>query len=352
MAGGVALRIIDTFFRRWWIYLIPTVLLVALGVYTTVASPDDYESTALLRASQGSLLSDITEIGDEQPTFTDESPATITGRQISELLRTDDFVDRIATAAELDADADDVGDRNDIRIEIRDAVAIRAEGENLVFVEATTADPESSRVLAQATIDNFLQYVIDANGTESDTAERFLSDLLGRYDGEFQAAATDIDNYLIANPEPLDPEQARPTAEQIQIDRLTSTAGSAQERYTRVLRQLEEVQLGREQTVADTRQRLNVVDTPVAPVAPQSGLVSVVLNIGLFTTIGVLLSGVAVVLVALLDRSLRFPSEVRSTLHADVLGIVPAESERRLSKVRKQATAPVLGTDVADKVDA
>jgi hypothetical protein len=347
LSGGVLLRLIETFLRRWWLYLLPLVLLSALGVVTVASSPAEYRSSALLRAETGSLLSDITEIGEQAP-FTFETPAQVTSRQVSELLRTNDFLDRVATDAQVDPFLTGLETRGDIR----GAIGVSASGENLMTVSVTTGDPMTSQLLAQATIDNFVDYVIDANAIQSDTAENFLTDLADRYRGEVDASATAIDNFLTLNPEPTDPEIGRPAAEEVAISRLQSSFSSADERYRRVLGQIEEVRLGREQTEAETRQRLSIVDAPIVPTFAESGTRAAILSLGLFIIVGALISLTAVALASLLDRSLRFPAEFSRRLGVDVLATVPKVKKRQLkaltSRRRKSTAEPAASASGAD----
>ena len=83
-------------------------------------------------------------------------------------------------------------------------------------------------------------------------------------------------------------------------------------------------QLSNAQTTTDVAQRLRVVDSPVEPVAPERHRRKDALTLMLFLTLGAVVSGAALVVGTLLDRSVRYGDEVEAHLHVPVLGSVPS----------------------------
>jgi hypothetical protein len=99
-----------------------------------------------------------------------------------------------------------------------------------------------------------------------------------------------------------------------------------------------------EQTRQDISQRLQVVDSPQQPVAPLPRLKTSVFTMGIFVTLGLVFSLIAVVVGTLLDHTVRSPSDVKDRLGARLLATVPDAGPAKLVRpnARKgQNTVPL-----------
>ena len=94
----VLLNILEAFFRRPILHLLPLALMLVIGVASVVNSKQAYSSVGTLSVTSESLLADLTD-ASRSVGMTFESAATITARQINELLRTDQFLDEVASQA-------------------------------------------------------------------------------------------------------------------------------------------------------------------------------------------------------------------------------------------------------------
>ena len=94
------LNILEAFFRRPWLHLIPLILMVGIGISSVINLSAEYTSSGALRATSGSVLSDVTESAN-QTSFGFESPASATAREINELLRTEAFVTLVAEQSDI-----------------------------------------------------------------------------------------------------------------------------------------------------------------------------------------------------------------------------------------------------------
>ena len=97
-AQKIALRLVGSFFRRPLLYLLPLILMLALGVFTAARQTKQYESSGVLNATSGTLL---TELTGATPSFGYESVAGVTARNLQQLLTTDAFVDDLIRRAGL-----------------------------------------------------------------------------------------------------------------------------------------------------------------------------------------------------------------------------------------------------------
>ena len=100
---------------------------------------------------------------------------------------------------------------------------------------------------------------------------------------------------------------------------------------------IEQQELSVEQKEAEVRQRLGVIDPPQVPFAPQPKLKKAVILIVMALIVGCILSLVAVVIGTILDRTIRFPGDVKERLDTRALAVVP--KTRVTSAMRKQLEA-------------
>ena len=80
------LHLLETFFRRPILHLLPLVLFLALGVFTALGEHKTYRSVGVLNATSGTLLSELT---GNVPSFGFDSTSNVTSRNINQLLGTD-----------------------------------------------------------------------------------------------------------------------------------------------------------------------------------------------------------------------------------------------------------------------
>src|SRR5262245_62818278 len=83
------LHLLETFFRHPIIHLLPLVIFLALGCFTAFSAQKTYRSVGILNATSGTLLSELT---GNSPTFGFDSTATVTSRNILQLMSTDAFL--------------------------------------------------------------------------------------------------------------------------------------------------------------------------------------------------------------------------------------------------------------------
>lgn len=281
-------RLLETFFRRWWLYLLPIVLLFALGVASTLTSGSTYRSNGIVLVSSSSLLADLS--GTTSNPFGQETPAAYTSRQVNTLLQTDQFLDLVVKNAGL---TEAMASGAVTRQSIRKSIFASATGDALVSVATTSSNPELSFRLAQSTIDSFTQFEVEAGQADSASA---VDELTRQIEAQQQVVSDAADVTAL--------QDARAKLEDYQ-------------------KQLEQAKLVGDQAGADVAQRLRVIDTPIAPTAPESNRKADIQTVALFLALGVLVSVAALVVVTLMDHSVRYGEEIEAKLHLPVLATVP-----------------------------
>jgi len=333
MNKRVVRRLLDTFFRHRWLYLLPVALFVLVGATQAFASGSGYLSVGVVDVAKDTLLSDLTSIRGENFGF--ETPAIATAKTMNGLLGTDNFLTAIAKSAGVTG-ALKRGELSTLAI--KQAITVTPDGDNLVKIEAHTNNPELSARLAKGTIDSFTNYLVSADVGESKAAEQFFNDQLAAYQQQLEQAQTALREY--ATTHPGGPQDLRPLDEQVEIERLKSAVQQAQETFSNAQQKSDEARLATEQSVRDVSQRVRVIDEPEVPFGPEPRLKKAVLTVVLFTFVGAFISFAAVALGTVMDRSLRSADDVEALLELPVLSVVPdgtpPKQRRRAAKKDKQ----------------
>jgi uncharacterized protein involved in exopolysaccharide biosynthesis len=311
-------RLLETFFRRWWLYLVPIALLGALGATTVLGKGASYRAAGVILVNRDSLLNQITAVRG-QTTFGFDSPATYTSRQFNTLLGTDSFVDSVITAAGLKS-AVESGALT--RQTVRTSLWAAAQGDELVVINAATSNPELSFRLADATMGSYVQWEIDNTISQSQSSEQFFESLLVPYQQKLDDARSDLATYVSAHPA-AGTAADRPADEQVEIASLTEAVTRADDQLSTARSSLAAASLASAQSTTDVTQRLRIVDSPEQPTAPEPHRKKDALTLMLFLILGAIVSAAALVIATLLDRSVRYGDEIEAHLKVPVLATVP-----------------------------
>jgi hypothetical protein len=175
--------------------------------------------------------------------------------------------------------------------------------------------------LVNAVVDNYVQWQINEDLTESTVAQEFFQDLTDDYRADLNQVRQELDEYLITHPEPERGE--RPQLEQIQIARLEGNVRLAETRFSTAVENDEVARLAMTQSESSAQQSYFLIDAPQVPLGPEVSLKDLVVNVAIFVIVGTILSGVGIAGGALLDRSLRVPLDVHHGLDLPVLASLP-----------------------------
>ena len=339
MVRLVLLRVLESYFRHRWLYLVPILILTAIGVAVAVLAEEQYVSSGVMYVQEDSFLADVTGVRREG--FDWLSPATRTTLEINDLLQTDTFVRGVIAQTSLESRMS--GSRSLVLqtvYDVRQSLRATEQGENQLWVIAEWQDPAVAYELANATIENYIQWHINTDLQDSIAAESFFDDLIETYRADLIAANIALETYLAEHPIPLRGERSE--LEILEITRLQSDINLASSRFALALDNEETSRLATVQTESDVRQTYFVLDAPEIPTQSQRSLRSMGLQVIVFAAVGSLLSLGALIANALIDRSYRFPIDAWHTLDLPVLAMVPnvAPKQRRFRWGRKKAALP------------
>jgi uncharacterized protein involved in exopolysaccharide biosynthesis len=275
-----------------------------------------------------------------------QTPASVTKTEIENLLQTDAFVRAVIQGTDLEKEMNQGSAVvNEIIDAVREKVWVSTIGDDQVRVSAVSEDPGIAFQLANATFETFINWKINADRRDSETAHRFFSDLIDDYKFEVTQARSNMEAYLTTHLEPLRGE--RPVQEQLEITRLQSELDQAQARYTNALNKDEEALLAEAQTESDVRQSYILIDVPTTPEKPELSTKDLALTLGIFLIMGLFFSLLGIVGGALLDRSFHFPLDVWHGVNLPVLTMVPDTADNG-SVAEAVSTSPAK-KDVASR---
>jgi uncharacterized protein involved in exopolysaccharide biosynthesis len=234
------------------------------------------------------------------------------------LLTTDFFLSRVAQAAGLGTA---IENGTLLKVQIRDFTGASADGDNLVRVGSTSRNPELSERLAKATMASYVDWVVESEVSESTGSADFLAEQVSETEAEVDAAWTDVQQYLLANQ--LAESEDGPLELRLQLQRLRDVLNRAEERHEQALNARDAAELATAQARVVVQQRLQTVDEPEIPSAPEPRLRKAALTLFLFAAVGAVLSLALVVMTATLDRTIRVPNDITAKFGLDVLAVVP-----------------------------
>lgn len=318
-------RLIDQFFRRALLYLVPIALFTALGFYTASNQRDSYFSEGKLTASSNPLL-EPTEIRTTELGF-NEGPAEGSARLINEQLNTDAFIFEVASRAGL-TQALEGGfiDPEDIRRQVSGF----AQGENVFSVSATWDDPQTASLLVQSTIDAYIAYIDEILVGDSADAVEFLESQLDDAEARVTAAEDELSTFVVGLP--LLTEGQRPDEVTLELSRLSRSVENAQTVVAETQQRIDEAELAVDQAQSAAGRQLRMVDAPEPALEPDSSLLRRLTTVIAFAVMGLLLALTVLVLTAAFDRTIRTQRQLSQVAGCDVVVAVPRLGRDRRSK--------------------
>ena len=302
----VLLRLLESYFRHRWLYLMPIVLMMGIGTVSFVNAKPVYTASSKLNVQDAFVREDA---------FYWVTPADATVDEFKRLLDTDAFVRAIVQQTNLENEINEGEKVDDVIDEMRDAVQVQADGKNLVKVTSTHKDPQVAYQSAVATIGMYKLFKINANREESSTTQDFFAEQVEAHQNTLEEAREELKVYLEQHPEPIRETEA------LEIERLQSAIKQAEVRLANAQQNEENARLATDQVESDVLQtyRVTEVNLPTErETSKKDALISVI--------VGVILSAGGIIGGGLLDRTFRFPIDVRHGIGLPVLAVIPNAS--------------------------
>ena len=333
----IALRLLETYFRHRWLYLLPIVLAAILAVANVYTTKPKYMSQGVLYVQADTLLASLVNVDPANRSWL--TPAQRTRNELEQLLKTNAFIRAIVGGTDLEGELGGGREADEeLFDEARSSIWIYNLGDNQVGIGATAEDPQLAYQLVDSTINYYIQWQISDKRVDGEAAQSFLHDLVAFYEADLEAARTAMEQYLLEHPEPIRGD--RSDLEQLEIARFQADIDFAAASRRSALDKEEDARLSLAQIESNARQNFLVMDAPQIPFESSTSLRSTAGSAALFVGAGVALSFIAVAGAAVLDRTFRFPIDVQNRLDLPVLTGVPDVSPRRKWYARFKRNKP------------
>lgn len=351
----IILRVLESFFRRPFLSLLPTLILTVAGIAFLANKEEIYFSGGKINIQDDSVVSRVTNIGVDQSIWT--TPAEDTSNQFSELIASEAFVRAVIVGTEWEEElADPEVDIDELYGYVREDIWTEEIGDNTVAVVATSTDPATSKQLADNMIRTFINWNTQNDLSDARSSVEFFNELVEQERSNFDIAEEELRQFLIDYPEPVRGD--RPEVEELEIDRLQAIVDDASIRLNQARDQLNTAELAYKKAETDTAQKYLVIDQPRVPEDAESSLSGQIIQLAIFMIIGGIMGLLGVFGGALLDRSFRYPVDIRESLELPVLGVVPTGNNVEAQPMPAFASAsqasappPVYRTKLTPNVD-
>lgn len=341
----ILLRVLETFFRNRWSYVLTLLLPLVAAVLVFLFVPANYRVRGTIYVQRESLLTSLSAV--EQPRQW-TSPAQATLSEVTSLINTESFVVAVLQTTPLGAELEKGPRvREEVLREYRRAVRVFAEGNNIVVFTADDPDAALAQQLATETMNAYVQWRINFERTDGEVARQFFADQIARYEEQLADAEQAIREYLLLYP---DPERGGRSSEELfEISRLQQSVDEATERLTDAREREESARLALAKVNSDALQEYLVIDAPSVPTSPPSELRRALVIFGAFLVLGLFLALGRLLLVIALDRGLYFPIDVHHGLRQPTLAMLPGHTPARgkASGKRRQAAAQDAGAQAS-----
>lgn len=343
------LRLLESYFRHRWLYLLPIVFLALVGGLYIYTLKPEYRATGVVYVQQESLLSSLTAVAPDG--FTWMTAADASAAQLNELLQTDSFVRAIILETDLEEEMDKGRDAVSETIEtVRKSVWAQSTGSNQMLITGSNEDSQVAYQLVNATVENHIQWQMNSARKDSVSAQEFFVDLIEKYRLDLEATQQELDDYLILHPEPIRGDRSE--IENMAISRLQSRVELATSRLSSALDKEEEARLALAQIESVIRQQYFLIDAPSIPEDTETSTKDLAVTLAIFMIAGGIVSVVGIVGGTLLDRTFRFPVDVNVLIELPVLTSVAApppvrDRRKKTKKAAKETAAVVNDVDTA-----
>jgi uncharacterized protein involved in exopolysaccharide biosynthesis len=331
------LRYLDTLFRHRLLFISPTVLLVVLASGWVALQPPTYDATVRLWVERQQLVPNP----NDNPYI---SPAQQQVSVISELLGTRYFCLKVGQRSKLNQFlGSPSGARPNLSRQLLadlglasttesglsgaaldDAVVdqvsrayVYDSGPQVVTIVFRGSDPVEAANVAQAIADQFTDETLAGQRTQVSAEVDFYTGQLKQAQAQLAAADTAIDEYLTAHPEQT--SSAIPDARLTQLKR---TDDQARQRVSDLQAKLDQASLDNEALLRPDTSGVRVLDYAAPPA--QNSIKRLLLEAGAVSLLlGLLVMFLGVLVVTLLDSTIRRPDEVEQFLDLRPVGSVP-----------------------------
>lgn len=324
------LRLSENFFQRWFLILLPVIVMAAIGVFMAQRTTPEYLASATLSTSANPLVGAQEIRGTSIGFF--ESPADATARVMNERLGTDRFAAGVAERAGLSGAIENGFLSYD---DLRGGVAVFSVGESLVDIQAGWGDPNTSLELVDAIIAEYLSVLRSTVSEDSQSAVDFYEARRDEAAVSAQSAADAYETFL--QELPFLPEGVEMSlADELELGRLNDRLASAQGAIDTADSAIEDALLSVVRAQSEAGRSIQIVDPPSSTFEPESTLTYQATAFFAAVFLGLLVALTILLLSTYLDRSVRSAGDIEAAGGGVAVAAVPViKSLRPRKRVRR-----------------
>jgi uncharacterized protein involved in exopolysaccharide biosynthesis len=335
------LRYLETFYRHRLLLMAPVAVVLLLTGGWVLVQPPTYDATVRLWVEKQTLVANP----DDNPYLT---PSQQQSAVLSELLNTKYFCIKVGNRSPLADNLQGSGEQDGNLLQgllgqigvsstssgrpatasaLNDAVfqtvsqqtVVAPSGPEIVTVTYRGSNPELAALVAQAIADQFIDETLTSQRTQATAAEDFYNGQVKQVQAEVSATENQIEAYLNSHPDQR-AAGAQPDATLVQMRK---DDDSAHQRLNDLQSKLDQARVSRAGLSQPSVSGIRILDKAEVPTRASS-IRKVALQgaaVGLSLALVILIGGI--LLLTLVDSTLRRPEEVEKVLELRPVGTVP-----------------------------
>jgi uncharacterized protein involved in exopolysaccharide biosynthesis len=330
-------RYVETFFRFKWLFLFVLVVVPLLGAFYA------FESQLVLFTSTGTVWA-------EKPAYltiasTDwsqwDTPAQNQANNVQEFLQTNSFALDVLNQTDLRANLTTPLATQVTLAKLRRSVSVSPVGTHLLAISYSDQQPRAAQQVVQAIIDTFNKEVLSSADSQNSVALAFYQKQLADATTQANDATAALRSYLTAHPELTNGSAGPPVqvsqlvanasfaAQNPELVKLIQDQTAAAAEQTKFQNSVDQIEFSQSSAAVGTAQSFRIMDAPVVPKTAQTSKKKLLVPIGISVVAALLFVGGGVILLTLLDSTLRTARVAGQRLAVPVFVAVPLLKERR-----------------------
>ena len=174
-SDAAIMRYVEMFFRRRWLFIVPVVTGLVLGVVIGGLLPKVYESSALIMVDEEKIMNPLIQ------GLAVSTPAIARVRTLREEILSWDRLVRLVQELQLGARVRNQEDLEHLIATLREEIVVQMRGQNLIRIAYESPDPGEAQRVVKAVMTMFIEENVKAQTKEAGTAIEFLQGQLKVY---------------------------------------------------------------------------------------------------------------------------------------------------------------------------
>ncbi|MBJ7599623.1 MAG: hypothetical protein DLM67_17775 [Candidatus Nephthysia bennettiae] len=329
------LRYLETFYRHRLLLMAPVALVLLLTGGWVLVQPPSYDSTVRLWVQRQTLVPNP----DDNPYLT---PAQQQSAVLTELLNTKYFCMKVGNRSPLAESLATSSGQSQGPLQrllggsggtqlsgraLDDAVyqavshqtVVQPAGPEVVMISYRGSSPELSAVVGQAVADQFIEETLASQRVQAEAAQQFYDSQVKQTQAEGASIQTQIDSYLTGHPD----QRGSSAPADATLSQLRKNQDAAQQRQNDLQAKLDQTKVSLAGLSQPSVSGMRILDKAEVPTR-SSSMRSVALQgaaVGLSLALLILIGGI--LLLTLIDSTLRRPEEIERVLDLKPVGTVP-----------------------------